>query len=90
MVYIYVQTLDGFSRLPKAIEFAKKLKEEYKFLVNDIRAIDHLRQQGIKAVNLDAVFDCLNIVEYTDKLFFFTDEETEGLKLNYSEAKEIK
>ena len=55
MIYIYVDTKDyDYSKLDKALEFAKQENlEKFRFLVNDIRSIDYLREKGYKAVNLD-------------------------------------
>ena len=90
MIYIYVKTSDGMDRLEKALDFAKNLDGEFKFLVNDIRSIDYLRQKGYKSVNLDAVYDCMNIVTLDDKLYLMTDEDIKPLKLQYSDLEEIK
>lgn len=90
MIYIYVKTMDTMDRLEKGLEFAKTISDEVKFLVNDIRSIDFLRQNGYKAINLDGIIDCINIVTFDDKLYLLTDEDTKFLKLQFSTAEDIK
>ena len=90
MIYIYVQTMDKMDRLEKGLEFTKNIDGEVKFLVNDIRSIDFLRQKGYKAVNLDGILDCINIVTFDDKLYLLTDEDTKSIKLQFSTAENIK
>jgi ethanolamine utilization cobalamin adenosyltransferase len=82
--------MDTMDRLEKGLEFAKTISDEVKFLVNDIRSIDFLRQNGYKAINLDGIIDCINIVTFDDKLYLLTDEDTKFLKLQFSTAEDIK
>ena len=91
MVYIYVDTKDyDYSKLDKALEFAKQEGlEDFRFLVNDIRSIDYLREKGYKAVNLDGFEDIFNIVTFDDKLYYNTDENDELVKLQYSNARKF-
>ena len=91
MVYIYVDTKDyDYSKLDKALEFAKQEGlEDFRFLVNDIRSIDYLREKGYKAVNLDGFEDIFNIVTFDDKLYYNTDENDELVKLQYSDARKF-
>ena len=91
MVYIYVDTKDyDYSKLDKALEFAKQENlEEFRFLVNDIRSIDYLREKGYKTVNLDGFEDIFNIVTFDDKLYYNTDENDELVKLQYSNARKF-
>jgi hypothetical protein len=81
--------MDKMDRLEKGLEFAKTINEDVKFLVNDIRSIDFLRQNGYKAVNLDGIVDCINIVTFDDKLYLLTDEDTKFLKLQFATAEDI-
>ena len=91
MIYIYVDTKDyDYSKLDKALEFAKQEGlEDFRFLVNDIRSIDYLREKGYKAVNLDGFEDIFNIVTFDDKLYYNTDENDELVKLQYSDARKF-
>jgi hypothetical protein len=91
MIYIYVDTKDyDYSKLDKALEFAKQENlEEFRFLVNDIRSIDYLREKGYKAVNLDGFEDIFNIVTFDDKLYYNTDENDELVQLQYSNARKF-
>ena len=91
MVYIYVDTKDyDYSKLDKALEFAKQEGlENFRFLVNDIRSIDYLREKGYKAVYLDGFEDIFNIVTFDDKLYYNTDENDELVKLQYSNARKF-
>jgi hypothetical protein len=91
MIYIYVDTKDyDYSKLDKALEFAKQENlEKFRFLVNDIRSIDYLREKGYKAVNLDGFEDIFNIVTFDDKLYYNTDENDELVKLQYSNARKF-
>ena len=91
MVYIYVDTKDyDYSKLDKALEFAKQEGlEDFRFLVNDIRSIDYLREKGYKAVNLDGFEDIFNIVTFDDKLYYNTDENDELVKLQYNDARKF-
>ena len=91
MIYIYVDTKDyDYSKLNKALEFAKQEGlEDFRFLVNDIRSIDYLREKGYKAVNLDGFEDIFNIVTFDDKLYYNTDENDELVKLQYSNARKF-
>ena len=92
MVYIYVDTKDyDYSKLDKALEFAKQEGlEDFRFLVNDIRSIDYLREKGYKAVNLDGFEDIFNIVTFDDKLYYNTDENDELVQLQYSDARKFR
>ena len=91
MVYIYVDTKDyDYSKLDKALEFAKQEGlEDFRFLVNDIRSIDYLREKGYKTVNLDGFEDIFNIVTFDDKLYYNTDENDELVQLQYSNARKF-
>jgi hypothetical protein len=91
MIYIYVDTKDyDYSKLDKALEFAKQENlEKFRFLVNDIRSIDYLREKGYKAVNLDGFEDIFNIVTFDDKLYYNTDENDELVKLQYNNARKF-
>ena len=91
MVYIYVDTKDyDYSKLDKALEFAKQEGlEDFRFLVDDIRSIDYLREKGYKAVNLDGFEDIFNIVTFDDKLYYNTDENDDLVKLQYNDARKF-
>jgi len=85
MTYIYVDTKNyDYSKIDKALEFAKKENlNDFRFLVNDIRSIDYLREKGIKAVNLDGFEDVFNIVTHDDKLYYNTDEDDTFVKIQF-------
>ena len=91
MTYIYVDTKDyDYSRIDKALEYAKRQNlEDFRFLVNDIRSIDYLREKGYKAVNLDGFEDVFNIVTHDDILYYDTDEDDSLVKIQYSNSKKI-
>jgi len=91
MIYIYVDTSDyNIKKIDEALEKAKKLGlEEFRFLVNDIRSIDYLREKGYKAVNLDSFEDVFNIVTHDDKLYYQTDEDDRLVKIQYANATKI-
>ncbi|NPA55961.1 MAG: hypothetical protein GXO40_06310 [Epsilonproteobacteria bacterium] len=82
MNYIYVDTRDyDFSKIDKVLDYVKSHNiDNFVFLVNDIRSIDYLRNKGIKAVNVDAFFDVVNIVTYEDYLYYYTDEDATFLQ----------
>ena len=85
MIYIYVDTKNyDYSKIDKALEFAKQENlNDFRFLVNDIRSIDYLREKGIKAVNLDGFEDVFNIVTHDDKLYYNTDEDDTFVKIQF-------
>ena len=91
MIYIYVDTKNyDYSKIDKALEFAKKENlNDFRFLVNDIRSIDYLREKGYKAVNLDGFEDVFNIVTHDDKLYYNTDEDDEFVKIQYPTSKKF-
>ena len=91
MNYIYVDTKDyDYSKLDKGLEFAKKENlDDFRFLVNDIRSIDYLREKDIKAVNLDGFEDVFNIVTFDDKLYYHTDEDDSLVKIQYSNSQKF-
>jgi len=85
MTYIYIDTKNyDYSKIDKALEFAKQENlNDFRFLVNDIRSIDYLREKGIKAVNLDGFEDVFNIVTHDDKLYYNTDEDDTFVKIQF-------
>ena len=85
MTYIYVDTKDyDYSKIDKALEFAKNENiKNFRFLVNDIRSIDYLREKEIKAVNLDGFEDVFSIVTHDDKLYYNTSEDDTFIKIQY-------
>ncbi len=91
MIYIYVDTKDyNLETIDKVLNFAKNNNiENFRFLVNDIRSIDYLREKGIKAVNLDGFMDVFNIVTFDDTLYYHTDEDDGLVKMQYANAKRI-
>ena len=91
MIYIYVDTKDyNLENIDKALNFAKENNlKNFRFLVNDIRSIDYLREKGIKAVNLDGFMDVFNIVTFDDTLYYYTDEDDGLVKIQYANAKRI-
>ena len=91
MIYIYVDTKDyNFDNIDKALNFAKENNlTNFRFLVNDIRSIDYLREKGIKAVNLDGFMDVFNIVTFDDTLYYYTDEDDGLVRMQYANAKRI-
>jgi hypothetical protein len=91
MIYIYVDTKDyDFSRIDYALNWAKQHNlKNFRFLVNDIRSIDYLREKGYKAVNLDGFEDVFNIVTFDDELYYYTDEDDTFVKIQYNNAKKI-
>ena len=91
MIYIYVDTKDyNLETIDKALNYAKDNNiKDFRFLVNDIRSIDYLREKGIKAVNLDGFMDVFNIVTLDDELYYYTDEDDKLVKIQYPNAKRI-
>jgi len=91
MIYIYVDTRNyDLKEIDEALEKAKNLGlEDFRFLVNDIRSIDYLREKGYKAVNLDGFPDVFNIVTLDDELYYQTDEDDTLVKIQYANAKKI-
>ena len=91
MIYIYVDTKNyDYSKIDKALEYAKQENlNDFRFLVNDIRSIDYLREKGIKAVNLDGFEDVFNVVTHDDKLYYNTDEDDEFVKIQYPTSKKF-
>jgi len=91
MIYIYVDTRNyDYLKIDKALEYAKKESiQDFRFLVNDIRSIDYLREKGYKAVNLDGFEDVFNIVTHDDKLYYNTDEDDTFVKIQYPTAKKF-
>jgi len=85
MIYIYVDTKNyDYSKIDKALEYAKQENlNDFRFLVNDIRSIDYLREKGIKAVNLDGFEDVFNVVTHDDKLYYNTDEDDTFVKIQF-------
>ena len=85
MIYIYVDTKNyDYSKIDKALEYAKQENlNDFRFLVNDIRSIDYLREKGYKAVNLDGFEDVFNIVTHDDKLYYNTDEDDTFVKIQF-------
>ncbi|RUM57572.1 MAG: hypothetical protein DSY40_00740, partial [Nautilia sp.] len=73
MIYVYVNTSDyDLKKIDEALKKMQKLEKDFRFLVNDIRSIDYLREKGYKAVNLDSFEDVFNIVTHDDKLYYQT------------------
>jgi len=91
MIYIYVDTKDyDYSKLDMALEYANKENlENFRFLVNDIRSIDYLREKGYKAVNLDGFEDVFNIVTHDDFLYYHTDEDDTFVKIQFPTSKKF-
>lgn len=90
MIYVYVNTADyDLKKIDEALEKMKKLEKDFRFLVNDIRSIDYLREKGYKAVNLDSFEDVFNIVTHDDKLYYQTDEDDRLVKIQYANATKI-
>jgi hypothetical protein len=91
MIYVYVDTKkDYIERVEEALNKAINLGlKDFRFLVNDIRSIDYLREKGYKAINLDSFEDVFNIVTHDDELYYQTDENDEFVKIQYSNAKKI-
>jgi phosphatidylserine/phosphatidylglycerophosphate/cardiolipin synthase-like enzyme len=88
MIYIYIDTKDyDYTKIDNALEYAKKEGlEDFRFLVNDIRSIDYLREKEIKAVNLDGFEDVFNIVTHDDKLYYNTEEDDTFIKIQFPNA----
>ena len=91
MTYIYVYTADKekFERIKKAVEVAKSLSETPVFCVNDLEAIDEVRKNGFKAMNVDALQDLFNLSDGSDTFYVFTPEDTTYLKAAFANVKEI-
>ncbi len=86
MKYVYVYTADEkkFDRLDKAA----KIKDAV-FCVNDIESIAYLREKyNIKALNIDAIIDLLNLLELDDEIILCTPEDTKTIKTSFK-AKEL-
>jgi len=91
MIYIYIDTKDyDYTKIDNALEYAKNNElEDFRFLVNDIRSIDYLREKEIKAVNLDGFEDVFNIVTHDDELHYHTDEDDTFVKIQFPTAKKF-
>ena len=91
MTYIYVYTADKqkFDRIKKAIDFAKTLKETPIFCVNDLEAIDEVRKNGFKAMNVDAIEDLFSLTDGSDTFYIITPEDSAYLKASFVNVKEI-
>ena len=91
MTYIYVDTKkDYLNKIDEALNKAINLKlKDFRFLVNDIRSIDYLREKGYKSVNLDSFEDVFNIDTHDDKLYYQTDEDDKFVKIQYSNTQKI-
>jgi len=91
MTYIYIDTKDyNLDNIDKALNYVKENNiKDFRFLVNDIRSIDYLREKNIKAVNLDGFMDVFNIVTHDDTLYYNTDEDDKLVKIQYANATKI-
>ena len=91
MTYIYVYTADKqkFSRIKKAIDFAKTLKETPIFCVNDLEAIDEVRKNGFKAMNVDAIEDLFSLTDGSDTFYIITPEDSAYFKASFANVKEL-
>ncbi|WP_456479245.1 hypothetical protein [Nautilia sp.] len=91
MTYIYVYTADKdkFKRIEKAVEVAKSLDETLVFCVNDLEAIEEVRKNGFKAMNVDAIADLFNLSDGSDTFYISTPEDTTYLKAAFANVKEI-
>ena len=87
MKYVYVYTIDDkkFDRIDKV---AKEVKDAV-FCVNDIESIVYLREKyGIKAMNLDAAIDLLNLLKADDEIYLCSPEDTKIIKASFN-SKEL-
>ncbi|ACM93240.1 hypothetical protein NAMH_0303 [Nautilia profundicola AmH] len=91
MTYIYVYTADKdkFERIKKAVEVANTLPETPVFCVNDLEAIEEVRKNGYKAMNVDALQDLFNLSDGSDTFYILTPEDTTYLKAAFANVKEI-
>jgi len=91
MIYIYIDTKDyDYSKIDKALEYITNNNlNDIRFLVNDIRSIDYLREKGYKAVNLDSFADVFNIVTHDDLLHYHTNEDDTFIKIQFPTAKKF-
>jgi len=91
MTYIYVYTADNkkFDRIKKAVEVAKSLNETPVFCVNDLEAIEEVRKNGFKAMNVDALADLFNLSQGNDEFIIITPEDSTHLKASFANVKEI-
>jgi hypothetical protein len=91
LIYIYVYTADKdkFERIKKAVEVAKTLNETPVFCVNDLEAIEEVRKNGFKAMNVDALQDLFNLGDGGDTFYISTPEDTTYFKASLANVKEI-
>ncbi len=83
-VYVYTADADKFERLNKAAKIKNAI-----FCVNDIESIAYLREKyNIKALNIDAVIDLVNLLEMGDEVYLCTPEDIKIIKASFK-AKEI-
>ena len=83
-VYVYTADADKFERLNKAAKIKNAI-----FCVNDIESIAYLREKyNIKALNIDAVIDLVNLLEMGDEVYLCTPEDIKIIKSSFK-AKEI-
>ena len=89
MLYVYVYTADNkkFDRLNKAIEFVKD--KDVIFCVNDLEAIEFVKNRGFKAMNVDALVDLFNLSDGSDEFYICTPEDSTYLKASFANVKEI-
>ena len=91
MKYVYVYTGDRnkqerIKRLDKAI---KSLKDyNIVFVVNDLQSIAYLKENGFKALNVDAIVDLFNLLTPDDEVLLCTPEDTTIVRASFN-SKEI-
>ena len=92
MKYVYVYTgdrkkEDRIKRLDKAIQRIDDTK--LVFVVNDLQSIAYLKDNGFKALNIDAIEDLFNLLTPDDEIVLCTPEDTTLVKASFANSKEI-
>ena len=92
MRYVYVYTgdrkkEDRLNRINRAIENLDD--KDVIFVVNDLQSIAYLKENGFKALNVDAIDDLFNLLTPDDEIILCTPEDTLIVKASFANAKEI-
>jgi len=94
MKYFYVYTADKnkeerINRINKALEYVKENNLDVVFCVNDLQSISYIKENGYKALNVDALEDLLNLSDGSDEFYLLTPEDTTFIKVSFANVKEL-